>query len=162
MSEQLRLIARRLEHLRRMRGYLDYSAGRMTLLLPKLHQGMAALAPEDHETLAAFRARFGEFQEHLGKLMRNIAIEEEVDAERFASVLAYMEKLGILDSVQRWKEIRELRNSVNHEYEDNAERVGQFFAELVAALPTLLEYHRKLETFAVSNLGALPASDPAA
>ena len=37
---------------------------------------------------------------------------------RPTAVLLYMEKLGCLDSVDRWKEIRELRNPVNHEYED--------------------------------------------
>lgn len=154
MSEQLRLIARRLEHLRRMRGYLEYSAARMSRILPQLGRGLAALPPEDHETLAAFRIRFSEFQEHLGKTMRNIAFAEEIDTDRFGSVLAYMEKLGILDSAQRWKEIRELRNSVNHEYEDNAERIVQFFTALADALPSLLDYHRRLEAFAVSTLGS--------
>lgn len=152
MSEQLRLIARRLEHLRRMRGYLDYSAGRMSLILPKLRQGLDTITPEDHETLAAFRVRFGEFQEHLGKTMRNVAIEEEVDTARFGSVLAYMERLGILDSVQHWKEIRELRNSVNHEYEEDPVRVVQFFDALMDALPTLLGYHQRLAEFSASML----------
>ena len=49
--------------------------------------------------LAAFRVRFSEFQEHLGKAMRAIAIEEEVEVERFGSVLAFMENSGCLS---RW------------------------------------------------------------
>lgn len=153
MSEQLRLIGRRLEHLRRMRGYLEYSAARLSRILPKLHQGLDGLAPEEHETLAAFRVRFSEFQEHLGKTMRNIAIEEEVDAERFGSVLAYMEKIGILDSAHHWKEIRELRNGVNHEYEDDIVRLVQFFSALMDALPALLDWHHRLAEFAAGTLG---------
>lgn len=153
MSEQLRLIGRKLDHLRRMRSYLDYSAARMAQVMPKLRQGLQALTPEDHETLAAFRVRFGEFQEHLGKTMRSIAIEEEIGADRFGSVLAYMEKLGILDSAAHWKEIRELRNSVNHEYEEDAAKVTQFFAALVDALPAVLGYQRRLEEFCRDALG---------
>lgn len=34
---------------------------------------------EQHETLSAFRVRFSEFQEHLGKTMRAIALEEEIE-----------------------------------------------------------------------------------
>ena len=85
-----------------------------------------ALSLEQHETLAAFRVRFSEFQEHLGKTMRAVAIEEEIEVERFGSVLAFMEKLGVLESTERWKIIRELRNAVNHEYEEDADRLTQF------------------------------------
>ena len=35
----------------------------------------AALSPDQHESLAAFRVRLGEFQEHLDKTMRAVAIE---------------------------------------------------------------------------------------
>lgn len=152
MSEQLRLIGRRLEHLRRMRGYLEYSAERTARILSKLQQAPDTLAPDEHETLAAFRVRFSEFQEHLGKTMRNVAVEEEVDTERFGSVLAYMEKIGVLDSALRWKEVRELRNSVNHEYEENTARLAQFFAALLDALPALLDWHQRLAEFTITTL----------
>ena len=78
--------------------------------------------------LAAFRVRLSEFQEHLGKTMRAIAIEEEENSEPFGAVLAFMEKLGILDSAEHWKLIRELRNSVNHEYEEIQYAWLNFFA----------------------------------
>jgi len=51
--------------------------------------------------------------------MRSIAREEEESTEPFSFVLLYMEKLGILDRVEEWEMIRELRNAVNHEYEEN-------------------------------------------
>lgn len=57
--------------------------------------------------------------------MRAVAIEEEVDVDRFGSVLAYMEKLGVLDSAERWKIFRELRNSINHLHEQ-AVRAGGY------------------------------------
>lgn len=101
MTEHLRLIARQLAHLQRMREYLAYSTQRVQRILPITN--WQALSLEHHEMLAAFRVRFSEFQEHLGKAMRAVAIEEEVEVERFGSVLAVMEKLGVLDSTERWK-----------------------------------------------------------
>lgn len=151
MTEHLRLIARQIEHLGRMREYLDFSYRRAASLMPITD--WAALAPAQHEILAAFRVRFSEFQEHLGRTMRAVAIEEEVDVERFGSVLAFMEKLRILDSAENWKLIRELRNAVNHEYEDNPLKLGEFFAELTDVTPVLFGYFQHLQNFCEQTYG---------
>jgi len=154
MTEHLRLIARQLGHLQRMREYLAYSTQRVQRILPI--NNWRALHLEQHETLAAFRVRFSEFQEHLGKTMRAVAIEEEVEVEPFGSVLAYMEKLGILESTERWKIIRELRNAVNHEYEEDADRLTQFFTEMVKATPELVEHYQRLLDFCAKAYGIKP------
>ena len=58
MSENLQLIGKKLEHLARMRGYLDYSTRKMQGPLEKIRgKGLDALSPEEHETIAAFRTR---------------------------------------------------------------------------------------------------------
>lgn len=145
MTEHLRLIARQLDHLKRMSEYLAHSVQRCAQILPV--SDWQTLSLEQHETLAAFRVRFSEFQEHIGKSMRAVAIEEEVDVERFGSVLAFMEKLGVLDSMEGWKIIRELRNAVNHEYEDDAARLTQFFMEMLKATPELFACYQRLRDF---------------
>ena len=147
----LQLIARQLAHLQRMRGHLVYSHGRCHDVLPVAD--WSALEFEQHERLAAFRVRFSEFQEHLGKTMRAVAIEEEVPVERFGAVLAFMEKLGILESVERWKILRELRHAVNHEYEDDAVRLSRFFMEMFSATAELLTVHDRLAGFCYSAYG---------
>ena len=111
-----------------MREYLAYSTQRIQGILPITD--WQALSLEQHETLAAFRVRFSEFQEHLGKAMRAVAVEEEIEVERFGSVLAFMEKLGVLESTERWKLIRELQNAVNHEYEEDTGGLTQFLPNL--------------------------------
>ena len=111
---------------------------------------------EQHEILAAFRIRFSEFQEHLGKTMRAIALEEEIEVDRFGSVLAFMEKLGIIETVERWKLIRELRNAVNHEYEEDAERLTQFFEEMLKVTPELLMSYQRLLNFCIDAYGIKP------
>lgn len=154
MTEHLRLLTRQLNHLKQMRRYLEYSAQRAQAILPVTDWQQISL--EQHETLAAFRVRFSEFQEHLGKTMRAIAIEEEVETERFGAVLAFMEKLEIIESVERWKLIRELRNAINHAYEDDAERLAQFFLEMLRATPELFDYFQRLLTFCVDAHGVKP------
>jgi hypothetical protein len=157
MSANVQLIWKKIEHLRRMRNYLDYSLDQTLLLMPisDWHQ----LKPAHHETLAAFRVRFSEFQEHLGKLMRAIAREEEQSTEPFSFVLLYMEKLGILDTVDHWKIIRELRNAVNHEYEENEQRLSEFFTALTKAAPELYAWFNRIIEFCESSY---PAPDSGA
>ena len=75
MSEHIALIWKKLEHLARMREYLLYSQEQISKLLPI--QDWSRLQPDQHESLAAFRIRFSEFQEHMGKTMKAIALEEE-------------------------------------------------------------------------------------
>jgi len=149
VTEHQRLIAAKLAHLGRMREYLTYSLSQAEPLMPI--QNWDSLSPAQHETLAAFRVRFSEFQEHLGKAMRAVAIEEEQRTETFTAVLLYMEKLGILDDVQTWKELRELRNAIKHEYEENAGRLTGFFQELVRSTSTLLDWYARLRTFCAGN-----------
>ncbi len=149
MSEHLRLIGKKLEHLARMRGYLSYSYEQISELMPI--RFWSSLTPEQHQTLAAFRLRFSEFQEQLGKTMRAVAIEEEQKADTFSAVLLYMEKLDIIKSADRWKELRELRNAINHEYEENTVRLSEFFSELVQATPQMFVWHDSLSTFCKLN-----------
>jgi hypothetical protein len=79
--------------------------------------------------------------------MRAVAIEEEAEAERFGSILAFMEKLGILDSADSWKFIRELRNAINHEYEDDMTKLNELFAGLLELTPTIINYFQNLKRF---------------
>lgn len=145
MTERIRLIWGKLDHLQRMQTYLSWSVDRLRKIVPI--EDWAALTEEQHESLAAFRVRFSEFQEHLGKAMRAVAIEEEVKPEPFGAVLAFMEKLEVLDSVEHWKLIRELRNSVNHDYEENVDRLSDFFRLLIEEAPALTGYFNRLVEF---------------
>ncbi len=65
--------------------------------------------------------------------MRAVASEEEIEIERFGSVLAFMEKIGVLESAERWKIIREIRNAISHEYEEDSVRLNEFFNEMLHA-----------------------------
>jgi hypothetical protein len=106
MTENLQIIQTKLVYLERMEVYLRYSLSQVAKI--SLSQDWTLLTPDQHESLAAFRVRFSEFQEHIGKTMRAVAVEEEQDVERFGAVLAFMERLKVLDTAEHWKAIREM------------------------------------------------------
>ena len=151
MTEHLKLLQAKLAQLSRMRDYLAYS---LSQICPVLAQPDWALLTDDqHESMAAFRVRFSEFQEHLGKAMRAVAIEEELDVERFGAVLAFMERLQVLDSAEHWKLIRELRNAVNPEDGVDAARLAELFDLMSRETPVLFGYFDHLLAHCASAYG---------
>lgn len=154
MTENLRLIAKQLARLQRMRQYLALSFEWCSEIFPVTN--WQALSMEQNEILDAFRLRFSEYQKHLGKTMRAVAIEEEEDVEHFDSVLAFMEKLEVLESGERWKMIREIRHAVNQEYEEYEEddgRLSQYFNEMFKATSELFACHENLGFFCAEEYG---------
>ena len=109
MNPHRELIAGKLRHMRRMREYLAHSHGNL-FTRGIVGKPVGSLTLEESEILAAFRMRFSEFQEHLGKLLRAIAQEEEVEITGFSDVLAFAEKAEILASADDWKKARDVRN----------------------------------------------------
>jgi hypothetical protein len=158
MSARLDLLRSKLVHLERMAGHLAYSHEEVKKQLPIAD--WAALSPAGHAALAAFRVRFSDLQEHLGKALRAVAREEEQETEPFTAVLLYAEKLGIIDSAQDWKELRELRNAINHEYEDDPQRLAALFVALAQATPRLLEWQRRLQAFCRRTYGLGEGEEP--
>lgn len=137
MYRQKEMIAGKIAQIERMRRYLAYSSGRMH------EQGIAdkdmqELSDADAEILAAFRARFSEYQEHLGKLLKSIALEEGVQVVGMSDVLAFAEKAGIVDSEHDWKESRDVRNAINHNYEENAEMLSVLVTRMLSLVESLM------------------------
>ncbi len=103
MTDQHRIIEAKPRHLARMRTYLEYSLSQIKRLLPL--KDLDAQTADQHESLAALRVRFSEFQEHLRVAMRAVAIEEEQDVQRIGSVpTLYRFSLGVasIKCALRW------------------------------------------------------------
>jgi hypothetical protein len=152
MFRQKEIIAKKLAHLERMRGYLAYSSGRMSRAAIA-EKDLQTLSDEDAEILAAFRARFSEYQEHVGKLLKSIALEEGVKVVGMSDVLAFAEKAGLIESEQDWKMPRDLRNAINHEYEENAKVLAVLVGEMLNLVRPLMEMHQRADRYCREKLG---------
>jgi uncharacterized protein YutE (UPF0331/DUF86 family) len=152
MKPHLQLIASRLSQLERLRAYLLHSTGKIEQC-GMLQKSPAVYSLDDSNNLAAFRMRVSEFQEHLGKLLASIAREEEVEYSGFSDVLAFAEKSGIIASESVWKEIREIRNQINHEYEDDPDALTVILKKMVTCIPTLLEWETGARNYCAAKFG---------
>lgn len=157
MLKQREIISRKLAHLEKMRGYLAYSSGRMSK--EKItSKNLQVLSDADAEILAAFRARFSEYQEHVGKLLKSIALEEGVKVVGMSDVLAFSEKAGLIESERDWKEPRDVRNAINHEYQEDGKVLSVLIVEMLNLVEPLMTIHRSAEQYCRTKLGVAPPS----
>jgi hypothetical protein len=75
------------------------------------------------QALDQFLFRFSKLQDTIGeKLFKALLIflDEEVENKPFIDILNRLEKLEILESVEIWRDLRDIRNELAHNYEDRA------------------------------------------
>lgn len=152
MKTHLQLIASLLAQLEKLRAYLIYATGKIEQC-GMLQKSPAEYSLDDSNNLADFRMRVSEFQEHIGKLLASIAREEEVVYSGFSDVLAFAEKTGIIVSESAWKEIREIRNQINHEYEDDPDALTEIVNKMVACIPALLKREAGARNYCAAKFG---------
>lgn len=157
MYRQRQMIAGKIAQIEKMRRYLAYSRDRMR------SEGIGdknlkELPDADAEIFAAFRARFSEYQEHLGKLLKAVALEEGAQIVGMSDVLAFADKAGIIDGEQDWKEARDVRNAINHHYEENAEDLSVLANRMLTLVDSLMRTHERTVSYCGEKLGVTAAA----
>lgn len=108
------------------------------------------MSPSEMEAWDGFAARFARTSDiFLSKYVRAAILNDDPAFEGgFVDQLHRAEKLGILQDVALWMEIRELRNATVHEYSDSdLERIYEKFRKytpLLMELPKKLKHETKL------------------
>lgn len=62
------------------------------------------------------------------------------DAASFLDKLNRLEKLGFIDKASWWMDLREVRNTITHEYPDDYEQIAKHANEFVASTEQLLSF----------------------
>jgi len=108
------------------------------------------------EALAAVNERFAKLQDTLGAAMRHSALLAGESTESFLKVLAYFEKVGVLDSVDQWQAARTARNLAAHDYELEYIEIAEHFNQLHDLTPGLYQQSERLLTFCREELHITP------
>lgn len=117
---------------------------------PILKSGRTDLSASEKESCEALTARFSRLCDYLFqrafRTLDHVELQEEGTA---LDRLNRMEKRGIIASAKRWRELRELRSDIAHEYLiEGSDRV---LAEAVNAAPELSETVRRFKTYVVKK-----------
>jgi hypothetical protein len=122
------------DKLKKALAHLAFSYKKVAILSPNVEK----LDEEMLETWESFAARFARVCDiFLSRYMRTLVLLEDPGfSGTLRDFLNMAEKMGIIQSVKDWLEIRELRNITAHEYSDKD--LGAFFETLRNSCPQLL------------------------
>jgi len=75
------------------------------------------LKPEKRAILDAYLKRFASIQDFLGAKIFSLLLEiAGINNSKMSEVLSNIEKENIIDSLENWIELREVRNELEHDY----------------------------------------------
>ena len=87
-------------------------------------------------------SRFSKLQDYIGRILINFVLKYTGDYEdRMTMIdkLNKLEKLGIIESVAMWEEMRDARNHIAHEYPDKPALTARYLNQIFDLTPELLK-----------------------
>ena len=143
--DKLTLLQKQLQQMHKASAGLDWSLQRC---LPLATQQLSAEDEEKFETLTARFARMSDIL--IQKIFR---LMDEIDLESPGTVrdrINRAEKKGLIESARDFVVIRELRNAIAHEYEEEA--LASIHSEVLRLTPKLLATPEKVQTYIDDNV----------
>lgn len=133
-------------HLKRAK----YALNQIALLLPLEAQKIPKLTEDEIAYIDQMIYRYIKLQDAMGrKLLRAILLYLDEDVENKAAIDMFnrSEQLGIIQNYDSWKEMRELRNELTHEYEEEDNDTAEKLNLLIDKLSEAEKYLNDIRTF---------------
>jgi len=104
------------------------------------------LKPEKRAILDAYLKRFASIQDFLGAKIFSLLLEVAgINNTKMSEVLSNIEKENIIDSLERWIELREVRNELEHDYPEELK-------EALEDLKYCIDSFTQLESYYLNSL----------
>ena len=134
------------KHIKRLKSASDV----MQDFMPLDSSSYKSLSEDRVVYIDQFLFRFAKLQDTMGqKLFRWILIcmDEEVEGKPFVDILNRLEKLSLIESANEWRTLREDRNELAHNYEDEPELMSEAINKLFKKHYKLIEIYTKIKDF---------------
>lgn len=104
------------------------------------------LKPQEKAILDAYLKRFTSVQDFLGAKIFSLLLEiAGIPGDKMSEVLYNIEKEQIIDSLDNWIELREVRNELEHDYPEELE-------EALKDLKFYIDSFEKIESYYLNSL----------
>ena len=128
--------------------YINSAYSKIAYKLPLTAQTYKQLTDEDIVHIDQFVFRFSKLQDAIGQRLFKAMLtflEEDVETLPFIDVLNKLEKLSLIESTEQWKQLREIRNAIAHEYDDSPELMSQVLNTVFDARIELFAIYENLK-----------------
>ncbi|MCF8242840.1 MAG: DUF86 domain-containing protein [Melioribacteraceae bacterium] len=122
---------------------MNYAFERISLLAPLTKEQLEKLSNDDIAHIDQLIYRFSKLQDSIGqKLFKSIlfTLDEQVSDKAAIDIFNRLEQLGIIEDYDKWKELRELRNELAHEYEEDLNETAEKLNSLLNRKSDLENY----------------------
>jgi len=104
------------------------------------------LKPEKRAILDAYLKRFASIQDFLGAKIFSLLLDiAGINNSKMSEVLSNIEKENIIDSLENWIELREVRNELEHDYPEDLQ-------EALDDLKYCINSFEQLESYYLNSL----------
>ncbi|MEI7614831.1 MAG: hypothetical protein WCK63_18175, partial [Betaproteobacteria bacterium] len=141
-----KLIAECDKHVKRM----SYAYLKMALFMPLDINRYQQLSDDEVEHIDQFLFRFSKLQDAMGEklfvLMLEFLQEENPKSKPFIDTLNRLEQIGLLENKNTWLELRKIRNTIAHQYEDEPKQASEALNAIYTVKPTLESIYQLIKT----------------
>ena len=106
------------------------------------------LSIEDVKILEVVTSRFSKLQDHLGSKIFPVVLKlagNDDPKQTFVDMLYKLEKIDFLASADQWRDWRDLRNDIAHEYAYTSKQLAEKINGVIDASHILLDYYKDLK-----------------
>ena len=129
---------------------LNSAAQKMSSFMPLDSKSYQSLSDDEVGYIDQFLFRFAKLQDAIGqKLFKTILLflKEDIEGKPFIDILNILEKLNLLDDANVWKQLRDDRNELAHNYEDEPEQMSETINILFNKKETLIQIYGHIKQY---------------
>jgi len=133
---------------------INSASAKMKSYMPLNKDRYLNLTDDEIESIDQFLFRFSKLQDAIGeKLFKTILLylEEKIENKPFIDILNRLEKLELLNDVTVWRELRNDRNDLAHNYEDDPDEASEVINKLYNKRNVLINIYQKIKSYYLKN-----------
>ncbi len=122
--------------------WLSYAIDHMKSFFPISAEKVGTLTAQEVLVIDMFVHRFSKLQDFMGNKLFDLILDkggENLDGMTFIDKLNKLEKLYLIESADNWRDLRETRNHLAHEYPDKPDATAEYLNEAYDRAATLLQ-----------------------
>ncbi len=123
---------------------------KMSLFMPLDRDRYDKLSEDEIEHIDQYLFRFSKLQDAMGKkLFKNMLLylQEDIEGLAFIDILHKLEKLSLLKSAKQWIDLRNIRNELAHQYDDDAEAMSAAINEVYKQKEVIETIYHRIKTY---------------
>ncbi len=114
------------------------------------------LKPEKKAILDAYLKRFSSIQDFMGAKIFALLLEVAgINSNKMSEVLYYIEKEQIIDSLENWIELREVRNELEHDYPEELQEALNNLKFCIESFDTIEGYYINALNFSKKTINEI-------